>query len=241
VEIVIPRDPLRQTVAMMLASIALEFLVFHEVGHVVAGHLEIESTGSIREYECGEAHINSHALDRVLECDADAFACHLTGGVVTGPKMADTIQEIVTVTHWPAARLSNVMYFAAVGVLFRILYPLAPANIGPQIYSHPHPAIRAAVVSACSSARLLHDGQLSPDELNTVFGSSVRNVEEVWADLRLPGQVLQPLPAWADSIESGMRELLNAYEASKDLLNMHSHVDRRWHDWEWQTTRACAV
>jgi hypothetical protein len=218
---------------MLFASIALEFLVVHEVGHVVGGHLEIERTTSIREYEGGDGASDSHALDRVLECDADAFACHATGSIVTHPKMATAIQDIVKVTHWPDSQVANVIYFTAIAVLFRVLYPRAPANIGPQNQSHPHPAIRAAIVSACTGARSMHDGQLSPDALGDVMSSSVRTVEELWAELRLPGQVLQPETQWAESVVGGMRELLDAYEASRAFLDRHSHLERRWHDWEW--------
>jgi hypothetical protein len=234
VEIVIPTDPTRRTAAMLLASVALEFLVVHEVGHIVGGHLEIEPTASIREYEGGVGASGTHALDRALECDADAFACHATGSIVTHPKMASTIQEIVRITRWPDSQVANVLYFAAIAVLFRILYPRAPANIGPPSQSHPHPAIRAAIASVCTGARSMHDGQLSPDALGEVFSSSLRNVEELWVELRLPGQVLQPETQWAESVIAGMRELLDAYESHRVLLNQHSHLDRRWHDWEWR-------
>jgi hypothetical protein len=86
----------------------------------------------------------------------------------------------------------------------------------------------------------MHNGQLSPDELGSVFSGSVRNVEVLWAELGLPGQVLQPETQWAESVVCGMRELLDAYESSKPFLNRYSHLDRRWHDWEWRTAQALA-
>ena len=41
VEFCLPVDQRRSTFAMHLSSIALHFLLYHEIGHIVAGHLEL--------------------------------------------------------------------------------------------------------------------------------------------------------------------------------------------------------
>jgi hypothetical protein len=70
------------TVAEILAKLALEFLVYHEIGHIMGGHLEIQRTisGSCRisEFERPVNEWDEWALGHVLECDADAVACHVS-------------------------------------------------------------------------------------------------------------------------------------------------------------------
>ena len=124
---------------------------------------------------------------------------------------------------------------AAVGALFRTLDPMAPATIASHGSSHPHPAVRACVVSCCAVARGLHAGHLTPEDLDTLLGHSVRDVEDTWADLLLPGQNPEPPARWAESVQSGVSELLDSYAAKRSLLEQYTHLPRRWHDWEWPT------
>jgi len=44
--VLIPQDKRRASIAIALGELALEFLLFHEVGHVVGGHLELLSSRS---------------------------------------------------------------------------------------------------------------------------------------------------------------------------------------------------
>ena len=39
--ILFPNDQTRMSIAQILAELALEFLLYHEIGHIVGGHLEI--------------------------------------------------------------------------------------------------------------------------------------------------------------------------------------------------------
>jgi hypothetical protein len=169
----------------------------------------------------------------VLECDADAFACHASSYVTTHEKAGTTIHDIVGVTGWTPERASHVMYLVGVAALFRVLYPHAPRKIGVQQLSHPHPAIRAGVVSSCAVARSLADGKWSPSNLDALFSETVGNVESVWADLCLPGQPPEEPLLWATSVRRGINALLNSYEETRSLLERYSHLDRRWHDWQW--------
>ncbi|MCH7687131.1 MAG: hypothetical protein IH899_10700, partial [Planctomycetes bacterium] len=68
-----PNDQTRMTVAQILAELALEFLIYHEIGHIVGGHLEIlrksfrlttiaEFQHAVKPDDCTFQHL--------LECDA---------------------------------------------------------------------------------------------------------------------------------------------------------------------------
>ena len=76
----------------------------------------------------------------------------------------------------------------AVGALFRVLYPNAPRRINAYKSSHPHPAVRACLIASSAMARGLCDGSFTPTSLNKIVAESVRNIEDVWADLCLSGQ-----------------------------------------------------
>lgn len=64
--ILVPRDQTRGTIAHMLADVAINFLLYHEIGHIVGGHLEAlnatsGTTSSISEYRSkGRSNVNTN-------------------------------------------------------------------------------------------------------------------------------------------------------------------------------------
>src|SRR5437867_3290892 len=81
-----PEDETRSTYAMLLTEIAFQFLIFHEIGHIVGGHFEILSNqkpcaGILSELNHAVPMADGCQLLHVLECDADAFACHATSSI----------------------------------------------------------------------------------------------------------------------------------------------------------------
>ena len=238
-DLVIPQDPLRQTVAMHLATVALEFLLYHEIGHIVAGHLEIRSArgldASISERHNALGQDQASELLRVLECDADAFAGHMCWGVETDEEMANAIRDIVNAGGSVREHIASITCLVAVGALFRTLYPSAPLRIGSSKSSHPHPALRACVVCCCAVARAMHGGRLTAEHCDAFLGYTVRSVEDTWADLCLGGSSPEPPSQWAQSVQNGVSDLLDSHASKRSLLEQYSHLPRRWHDWEWPT------
>ena len=235
-----PNDQTRMTFAQMLADIALDFLVCHEIGHVVGGHLDIARTNhgetEIAEFERGVSNSDELTLRHVLECDADAFASHVTSFLHTHPKNAQLTLDTFNPSGWAPRDFALLKYLTAVGVLFRVLYPRAPIRISRCKSSHPHPAVRAFLVASSTMARQLADGSVEANALERIVRHSVRNIEDVWADLCLPGQNPEAPAIWAQNVQDGARELGELYGNARSLLDQHARLRRRWHDWAFDTT-----
>jgi hypothetical protein len=235
-----PNDQTRMTVAQILADLALEFLVYHEIGHIVGGHLEIlqgnQRLASISEFEQAIDNPADYAFRHVLECDADAFACHVTSGVHTNDKMAALVRDLVNASKWHSKDFALLTYLMAIGILFRVLHPHATANISESKSSHPHPAVRACLVASSTVARAVFAGAITWSRVNDIMKDSVRNIEDVWAGLFLPGHNPEPPELWAQHVGSTAMGLFRSYGNARALLDRYARLPRRWDDWKWPET-----
>ena len=182
-----PKDQARMMVADVLATLSLEFVIFHEIGHIVGGHLEIPRNGralsTISEFQYAINEPSDSTFQQVLECDADAFACHATSWIHTQEKMAVVMRDILNASAWQPKDFALLTYLFAVGVLFCVLNPSAPRKIDACKSSHPHPAVRACLVASSAMAFGLDDGSYTPASLSKIAGESIGNIEEVWAGI----------------------------------------------------------
>lgn len=237
-KVLVPETESRGTIAYLLADVATYFLLYHEIGHIVGGHLEAlnarsGTTASISEYSVTKRSTEDVSLLHAFECDADAFACHVSMGLLTGKAMAEEVRHLMQRQAWPPEDCAFITILTAVSMLFRLLYPTAPATIDATRGTHPHPAVRDFVVGSCALARGMARGQLSVEKVDQVLEYSVRNVEEVWAKRYLGGQALASPAVWVADIQRGVDELFAIHSKYVDLLEQHSHVPRSWHDWKW--------
>ncbi len=232
-----PNDETRMTAVPILADLALEFLVYHEIGHIVGGHLEIpqgnQRLPTISEFKQATDDTDDHTLRHVLECDADAFACDITSGVHTNHEMATLVRDLVNASQWESRDFALLTYLMAIGILFRVLHPHAGANVNRGKSSHPHPAVRACLVASSTVAHAVFAGAITWSRVEDIMKDSVRNIEDVWADLFLPGQNPEPPELWAEHVRSAAMGLLRSYGNARSLLARYARLPRRWDDWKW--------
>ncbi len=230
-----PSDQTRMTLARVLAELALEFLIYHEIGHIVGGHLEIPRNGgavaTIAEFQQPATPADC-IFQHLLECDADAFACHVTSSVHTHDQMATPLRDLLSAER-QSKDFALQTYLMAIGVLFRALYPAAPRTLSTCNSSHPHPAVRALLVASSTMARGLHDGSFTSTSLNDIVAHSVGNIEDVWADLCLSGQNPETPVAWAQNVRDTAMALFESYGNSRVLFEQYARLPRRWDDWDW--------
>jgi len=235
--VLIPRDQVRGTVAHLLADIAVYFMLYHEIGHIVAGHSEVAVAAGgipmISEYHVADRKDAGIPLSHAIECDADAFASHVSWNVLTAKPMADELRGLMQTGTWPPEDCAYICVLTAVSLLFRMLYPNAPATIGAAHGSHPHPAVRDFAVGCFVLGRGMARGQLSVEKVFEVVRESARNVEEMWADRCLAGQALPSRDTWAANVMQRADELFTTHAMHRKLFEKYSHLPRRWHDWEW--------
>lgn len=236
-----PNDDARAQYGYVLAGVALSFLLAHEIGHVVGGHVSllqtITGTRFITEFQSANLDSDYQQLRRVIECDADAFACHTSAFQYNNIEVAQSLYEILRPKNWEAKYFALVTYITAISVLFRLLYPTAPASLLTPKSDYPHPAVRACVVCSWTLGRAMHNRYITEDIADQVIGDSARKIEEVWIDLRLPGQYLDPVDVWAREVGNGTIELVKEHAAERTLLEKHARLPRRWDDWEWPNVK----
>ena len=81
----------------------------------MGGHLEIQRANHremrISEREQPFSKSDDCTLRQVLECDADAFACHTTSWVHTHDKMAKAMRDVVSECEWMSDDIALLQYF----------------------------------------------------------------------------------------------------------------------------------
>jgi len=96
------------------------------------GHLEIvaanANTSAIAENRRDANNIDDYILWHVLECDADAFACHLSAKVHMSTKVANSVHDVMNMPNMRPQDFALSTYLTATGALFRSLYPEAPVQ-----------------------------------------------------------------------------------------------------------------
>jgi hypothetical protein len=233
-----PKDKIRLILAEAMAEVAFEFLICHEIGHIVGGHLELcqanSGSSTISEFAQADTEAGDWNLRHVLECDADAFAGHVTAWVQTENTVADAFCSAM---NWPerqSTELALLTYLTSIGVLFRLLSPDAPRM--PRHGEYPHPAVRACLVASAAMARVVHDGKLTASSLNDIVRASIGNLEEVWANVCLPEEESENGTSWSETVGQAAMDLFSAYGAQKSLLDQYARVPRRWDTWQWPET-----
>jgi hypothetical protein len=232
-----PNDQTRTTVAVLMADLALRFLMFHEIGHVVGGHFEMQRAGAevraITEFQCDPGDRGDVPLAQIRECDADAFACHATASIHIHDRAAALLSELLGGGESQSNNYALLTYVAAVGVLFRVLYPTAPRKISECKSSHPHPAVRSCIVASSTMARGLYKGSFSLDLLDRVVAESVGGIEEVWTTLCLSRQNPEEPNQWSKSVCDSAMSLFSSYGQSRALFEQYARLPRAWDDWDW--------
>ena len=235
--VLIPTDEGRASMAVAFGQIALEFLLLHEIGHIVGGLLDLPETFSNRAYipetQWKMSGTDGWSFSHVLECDADAFACDHVPFVYACREVGDSLRNVAETTGWDAEVFAMIAYVTAVAVLFRVLYPFAPSKIDSCDSSHPHPAVRACLVASSTTARALFGRRITVATLNEVIGVAVRNVEDVWADLLLADQNPEPPDVWALNVPDAAMALFTDWGKARSRLERHARLPRRWDMWDW--------
>ncbi len=225
-----PADEERMAFAMMLADLALEFIIFHELGHVLGGHLEL-SSHRLGQSQMSEANspveMRNMVLRQVLEIDADFFAAHVDGIVTFWQGTHESWSETFC---WPgvSSKDAAIMAYAfAIGVLFRVLERDGdfPASMGD---SHPHPAVRCNSAVSWSFAWACVEQLADLRNLQEVIVEPLRMIEHLWERLRLPGRRLALPPVFADQLVKLTGELKAEYDTRVSLLDGYARLPAKW-------------
>ncbi len=234
VRVYVPIDLSRQGAAIMMSGLAVEYLLFHEVGHIACGHLDMANG-----YHCCQPRFRIAANDerkmiatRLCECDADAYAGHASSTVTLLHVIDEKLYQELNCPSWSKEELGIVAYVTAVAVLFRILDNDETAEPTSEEDDHPHPAVRCCFVLSSALARAVTAKKLTPARASEISFATIRNIEHVWAQLKLPGQRTFSPETFGSRIAKGMWEMFAKYQAISAEFSRFARVPRRWCDWE---------
>ena len=236
--ILIPQDQVRANIAHLLADIAIHFMIGHEIGHIVGGHIEAlnaisNTTWTISEYRNTGNQNKKDPLRHAMECDADSFASHFLWWVHTGKPSSIELRKLMQTNMHSPEDCAFITLLTAVSILFRTLYPTAPITIGAAQETHPHPAVRDFVVGCCVLTRGQAHNKLSAAKLDDLLCNSVINVEQVWTNYCLHERTVVSSAVWVQDVMREAKNLSAIYSKYKNLFEKHAHLPRIWHDWEW--------
>lgn len=230
----LPADQTRVTFAMQLSSMALHFLLYHEIGHIAAGHLELRKNQGFPTAisEFGTAASQDAALPpfHVLECDADAFAVHIESFVDLHAELDLLWKETYRLEAVSGRDTGFIAHAAAISILFRML---GHDGYAPELLdakSHPHPAVRSSLTIARSMSLAVGAGRFAMHEFQRLARDSIFHVEETWAALGLPGQQLGESSTWSENVLRLSTELGSEYERWKTNLRKFARLPPRWHN-----------
>ncbi len=237
-QICIPADEHRNSFAMWLAECAVTFLVLHEIGHVLAGHLEIlEQQGLAPQIaEFSDSRMTGEAMPPtgILEYDADTFASHAASFLDLHPKSDSDWEGVFDWDNVPGKEAGFIAHAVMISILFRVLEVRGQAPQSLNLTSHPHPAVRSNLAISRSFSLACDSERFTVTDLPRIIQSSLIPFEETWAELGLPGQRLGNPSTWAQPIARLSDQLSQEYERWQPSLKDVARLPRRWHG-SWPT------
>jgi len=230
-----PTDVARLAFGMQLSLMALQFVVRHEVGHILAGHLELAKrhgiSPEILEVDSSEAQAHLNPPRNVRECDADMFAIHWQSLVDLHPETTKYWHETYGWNDVPPQDGAFIAHATAIAILFRLFDMRRGDGYAPEhniALKHPHPTLRSNMAISRSFGLAVDAQMFKMDELPRLIRASWIPVEELWLQLRLPGLRLGERSNWESNIKRLSEELDIEYRRHEPILNEISRVYPRW-------------
>lgn len=183
-----PRDKERVLYAHALSFFAKQWLFYHELGHIILGHIdlvrEVYGRGVLWELAARRTSQLPVNISHVLEAIADRSATQMSFGHLI------TIDKESPLTPFALASRDNGLYLwsIATNVLLRLFSQDAKTLEEHQNLPHPHPVTRMVSNFAWISVKI--DDNLSGEEAHKCKSAVLQgmlDVDEVWSRFNIPG------------------------------------------------------
>jgi hypothetical protein len=179
----IPKDQARRSFAHLLATLAIDFLFAHEIGHLMNGHVKLigKSKGStfLAEFDSTRKTSEEYLMRQALEMDADSFA--VGQGVTTALGRASKLDSIGPPDwrQWYSTpRQALFAWTLAIYGLFRLFFR-GEVNLSDlEIAIHPPPNIRLVIALGTMEEILIKRGlEELRAQLEPIFTEVMKTVE----------------------------------------------------------------
>jgi len=192
----VPKCPVRAAFASLLASAAFDWLVGHEIGHIVRGHFllesEVQAKGFRLRFEFAMGERGNGLTSQVLENDADAAAALLTihgafdrrDQLSSGIKFGeDSTHEAAVIGFGTSQRGIETTTFA-VWTLLRLMEQTSEAPLESR--SHPPLPIRRELFATSTYAFLkIPSSPIPIDQVHPIIVKAVSAADQALHQMAL--------------------------------------------------------
>jgi hypothetical protein len=202
----------RDRLALWILNAAVEFLVFHELGHISLGHVTYHEAARKRGPGAANPMKLSAPDEQALELMADEFAITATAATRFDPQYVDetALPEFSDVT------IKYHAYLFAIGLIFLIV---TPREAFPSFSAtrHPHPEFRTIV----AWARLFTKVPPPPQGLDEQVRADLARMPKI---LGIPDDAFVGL-CWSD--DPGRQVSNGAYRKLVEMFEQHGRAVQR--------------
>jgi len=204
-----PKDTVRWHYCLFLTSCAMRFLMLHELGHILYGHIDYIAQIGARPLlseipQQDNSPFSSDTL-QALEFQADMFASQIYASQIDNPRSMNVLDFMLNRTSTLEEIIRGKLF--AVGILFRLFaqnerrpreisknklinYLYGKNTAGTIIEKGTHPRIKVRF-NSCIYEMSYYMDKKKKKEINDIFESISKTVlievEKVWSMLKLPG------------------------------------------------------
>lgn len=206
-----PQSQYRISYALFLCNIAVQFILQHEVGHLVRGHLVFLNETSFSEMGSFRSKISSETL-RILEFDADWWSFKLLIKFITDGSRIPYVNNGVTLCK-TRKDLACANSFA-ITTLFQLLSEAEGLIHDEGKNTHPHPGIRWAHFLSTLGVALEENKISDQKDISDGAVKGFVDCAHVVKTLKLPGAGTHYWAIEIDKIDYYLDEysnLLNSY------------------------------
>jgi hypothetical protein len=185
-----PNDGMRTNIAQHMTSYAMQFLVMHELGHIVRGHIA-HQVSKIKGSGTGNMFIDSTAEEltaekqvnlekQALEFDADVFAAF--HGVAASYQLAGSIDS-------KEKKQALQVWVSSIYSLFRLMSSKRSNTTDLINYTHPPAGLRMIMSLDLAGGQMQNLGEeifgrkATKEEISEIINNCMRNVEEGIVDI----------------------------------------------------------
>lgn len=219
-----PRDPQRATAAVLLTELAVAFSAYHELAHIVLGHVDAHrrASGRARLLEVAEREPGLCTVDRrlrfVWEYEADLVAANMLLQDMMGAGAEAAFRD----AYGDGAETGLLDRFQAMLGAMLVVFLLVAQATPRERRSHPEPLVRFAAIANDSAAALVEQQPqlgLDVDAAGAAVNEAAVSMLGAWTELGLGTSAASPL-----------KNLLTARRAverlERDRLTRHSAHSR---------------
>ncbi|MCQ6959569.1 hypothetical protein [Mucilaginibacter aquariorum] len=179
-------DPNRLQFGKILTSTVMNFLIFHEIGHIVRGHIGylFNKHNELNLYEVRHNKGLSPLNSLTMEMDADSFAinhAYIHGKIkIKNPDRLDQIQTLFSQDL--KTYLSNLIF--SIYCFFKLTEIKVFDLESAENLSHPPPSVRVSLMMNNIASLLIRDKIENIEEIINSMAKSIFEAEKIFESIR---------------------------------------------------------